>query len=68
MKRQGTTTQFLVLFIGLPLFTFLVLALAQWGIGDPAVGCKSNRLWALVVQRRIRQISFQLYSSSPNAT
>jgi hypothetical protein len=34
LKRQGITIQFLVLFFGLPLFTFLVLALAQWGSGS----------------------------------
>jgi hypothetical protein len=31
---QKTTTQFLLLLFGLPLFIFLVLALAQWGSGS----------------------------------
>jgi hypothetical protein len=33
-QLQKTTTQFFVLLFGLPLFTFLVLALAQWGSGS----------------------------------
>ena len=33
-QLQKTTTQFFVLLFGLPLFTFSVLALAQWGSGS----------------------------------
>jgi hypothetical protein len=33
-QLQKPTTQFFVLLFGLPLFTFLVLALAQWGSGS----------------------------------
>jgi hypothetical protein len=33
-QLQKTTAQFLILLFGLPLFTFLVLALAQWGSGS----------------------------------
>jgi hypothetical protein len=33
-RFQKTTTQFLLLLFGLPLFIFLVLALAQWGSGS----------------------------------
>jgi hypothetical protein len=33
-QLQKTTTQFLALLFGLPFFTFLVMALAQWGSGS----------------------------------